>query len=136
MPWFGFIHPVLAILTLVYGITIGQITLARLGQWDFPLRRVRMRTFIYFLLTVFNLGLGLLMNAILAARGREVKLLLHLPLAITACALGFLATLTTFSKGKPGELAPTMRWHPVLIVASLALIMTMGFTALLKVVKF
>ncbi|MGQ9708844.1 MAG: hypothetical protein ACUVUR_08255 [bacterium] len=135
MPWFGYIHPILAILTLVYGITIGQTTLSRMGQWDFPMRRVRVRTFIYFLLTVVNLGLGILINTILARRGGEVKLIIHLPLAIATSVLALLSTLVTFSKGKPGELAPMMRWHPVLVVASLALIMTMGFTALLKFLK-
>lgn len=133
MPWYGYIHPVLALLTFGYGVTIGQLTLSRLGEWDFPLRRLRQRTLIYFLLTLANLGLGLLVNAILAGQGRAVKLLAHLPLAIAAAVLALLATLVTYGKARPGEVPPSLRWHPLFTVASLALIMTMGFTALLKV---
>lgn len=136
MPWYGFIHPVLALVTLVYGLTIGKVSLSRLDEWDFPLRQVRKRTFIFALLTILNLGLGLLVNAILAGKGRGVHLVAHLALAILVAALALLATLVTFSKSRPGQLPPTMRWHPILLVASLALIMTMGFIVVLKVFKF
>ncbi len=136
MPWYGFIHPVLAIGTMIYGLTIGRVSLSRLGEWDFPLNRIRKRTFIFAILTILNLGLGLLINTILAGRGQRVALVGHLPLAILVSAFGLLATLVTFSKSLPGEVSPRMRWHPILIVASLALIMTMGFIAILKVFKF
>ncbi|MGB9741907.1 MAG: hypothetical protein ACP5JB_05285 [candidate division WOR-3 bacterium] len=136
MPWFGYIHPLLAIFTLGYGVTIGQLSLSRLGDWDFPLRRLRKRTLVYFLLTVVNVGIGLLVNTLLASRSQGVKLLAHLPLAIAVSVLALLALLVTYGRSrKPGELAPSLRWYPMLIVASLALIMTMGFTALLKVLK-
>ncbi|MEO0009644.1 MAG: hypothetical protein ABIK51_03880 [candidate division WOR-3 bacterium] len=133
MPWYGYIHPVLALLTFGYGVTIGQLTLSRLGEWDFPLRRLRQRTLIYFLLTLANLGLGLLFNALLTGQGKAVRLLAHLPLAIAAAVLALLATLVTYGKARPGEVPASLRWHPLFTVASLALIMTMGFTALLKV---
>ncbi len=135
MPWYGFIHPVLAILTLIYGLNIGKVSLSRLGEWDFPLRRVRRRTFIFALLTILNLGLGLLVNTVLAGRGQRVELVAHLPLAILVSASALLATLVTFSKGPLGELPPRMRWHPILITIGLALIMTMGFIALLKIFR-
>jgi fatty acid desaturase len=136
MRWYGYIHPLLAIVTLFYGVTIGQLALSRLDDWDFPLRRLRTRTLIYFILTVINIGLGLLFNFLLSQSGKPMKLLAHLPLAITVSVLALLATIITYSRSKkPGELAPSLRWHPLLITASLALIMTMGFTALLKVLK-
>lgn len=135
MPWFGFIHPVLAVFTLIYGILLGQVSLSRLGDWDFPLRRVRARTIIYFSLVVANLFLGLWISTILSGRGEEVKIFGHLPLAIIATAIIFLAALVTFGRALPGKLTPVMRWHPIMIVISLALIMTMGFTAILKLLK-
>ncbi|MEO0071367.1 MAG: hypothetical protein ABIK39_04715 [candidate division WOR-3 bacterium] len=135
MPWYGFIHPVLAVLTLIYGIILGQVSLSRLGEWDFPLRRVRTQTIIYFSLVVVNLFLGLWISTILSGRGEEVKIFGHLPLAIISTALIFLAALVTFGRSQPGKLTPFMRWHPIVVVLSLALIMTMGFTAILKLLK-
>lgn len=135
MPWFGFIHPLLAVFTLGYGMTIGQISLSRLEDWDFPLRRVRKRTLIFFFLTLANFLVGLIVNIILAKTSARVKIFAHMPMAVVTVVLAFLAALLTFSKGRPGELPPRMRWHPMLVIASLALIMTMGFTALLKVLK-
>lgn len=136
MPWYGYIHPVLALVTLIYGLTIGKVSLSRLDDWDFPLRLVRKRTFIFALLTILNLGVGLLVQAILVGSGKGFHLVAHLPLAILVVALALLATLVTFSKSRPGELPPIMRWHPILIVISLALTMTMGFITLLRVFKF
>ncbi len=135
MPWFGFIHPLLAIFTFIYGLTIGQVSLSRLDDWDFPLRRVRKRTLIFFLLVVANFLLGLVVNIILGARGERVVLFAHLPIAIAITVFTLLATLITFSKGRLGELPEKMRWHPILVVISLALIMTIAFTALLKVLR-
>jgi hypothetical protein len=136
MPWFAYIHPLLAIFTLGFGLSIGQLSLSRLGDWDFPLRHLRFRTLLYFILTVVNLGIGLFVDTLLGVHGRAVKLLAHLPLAIAVAVLALLALLVTYGKSrKPGELAPALRLYPMLIIASLALIMTMGFTALLKVLK-
>ncbi len=135
MPWYGFIHPLLAVFTFIYGLTIGQVSLSRLDDWDFPLRRVRKRTLIFFLLTVANFILGLVANIILGARGARVVLFAHLPMAIVIMVFALLATLITFSKGRFGELPEKMRWHPILVVVNLALILTMAFIALLKVLR-
>ncbi len=135
MPWFSFIHPILATFTLIYGVLLGQKSLSRLGDWDFPLRRVRTQTVIYFLLVAGNLFLGLTVNAILSGRGQEIEFFGHLPLAIVTVVLVLLAALVTFGRYQFGKLSPIMRWHPILIVLSLALIMTMGFTAVLKLLK-
>ncbi len=136
MPWYGFIHPILAIITFVYGTTIAQLTISKLEEWDFPLHRLQKRSMIYFLLTLANLILGFLFNTILANQGRRIVLLAHSPMAVTATILALLATLVTRVKSRrPGELPPVIRWHPLLAIASLALIMTMGFLALLKLLK-
>ncbi|GEM_PF-614035 len=136
MPWYGFLHPIFAIITFVYGATIAQLTLSKLEEWDFPLRRLRQRTLIYFLLTLGNLVLGILFNTILASQGHQVKLLAHIPMAIAVCILALLATFVTHIRTqRPGELPHSIRWHPLFTVASLAIIMTMGLLALLKVLK-
>ncbi|MEO0079411.1 MAG: hypothetical protein ABIK44_01880 [candidate division WOR-3 bacterium] len=135
MPWFGFIHPALALFTLFYGLRIGQTSLTKLADWDFPLRVMRARTLRYFLLTVANLILGFVFQIVLAAQGRPVRLLGHLPLAIAVVLLTLFADLATFGRQKPGELPRMIRWHPILVIASLALILTMGFTGLLKLFR-
>ena len=63
MPWYGFIHPVVAIATLVFGIMIAQTSMSRTEYWDFPLRRQRTRSTVYFLLCVANLIMGFLFAA-------------------------------------------------------------------------
>lgn len=136
MPWYGFIHPVLALLSLVYGLGVGQVSLSKLGDWDFPLRTLRRRSFFFFLLCVGNLLLGLFVNLQLRSQGRGVVLTAHLPLAIGACITAGLAVLATFSPGKPGETPPLLRWHPILSVVSLGLILTNGFVVLLKFLRF
>lgn len=135
MPWFGFIHPVLALGAFVYGLFIGQVSMSRLDDWDFPLRRVKRRTVIYFIFTVVSGVIGLLINIILRHQGRGVTIFAHLPMGFAVVVTAFLATVVTMGKRRPGELPQSMRWHPLLIVISLALIMTMGLTALLKILK-
>ncbi|MBM3314843.1 hypothetical protein FJY71_03245 [candidate division WOR-3 bacterium] len=118
-----------------YGLTVGQTSLSRLGEWDFPLRRLRWRTFFFFLLCIVNLLIGLFVNAQLRAQGRGIELTAHLLISIATCVLALLAALVTFSPGRPGEIPPLLRWHPVLSVASLGLILTNGLLALLKILK-
>jgi len=135
MPFYAFVHPALAVFTLVWGIAVGQVSLAKLAEWDFPLRRVRSRTIVYFLLCVANLGMGLVAAALLAGIGREPKLPLHLVLGIIVCVLALLAALTSFGRSRPGEAPDLMRWHPILVVASLALILTQGFLSGLTLLR-
>lgn len=136
MPWYGFIHPVFALVSLVYGLAIGQVSLSKLGDWDFPLRRLRRRSFLFFVFCVGNLFLGLFVNLQLRSRGQGAALTAHLPVAIGVCIAAGLAVLVTFSRGKPGEIPPLLRWHPILSVVSLGLILTNGFLVLLKVLRF
>ncbi|NPV14368.1 hypothetical protein HPY86_05500 [candidate division WOR-3 bacterium] len=135
MPWFGFIHPIMALGTFVYGLFIGQVSMTKLDDWDFPLRRVKKRTLIYFIFTLISGVFGLVVNAILRSQGRGVVIFAHMPLGIATVVAALLAFVVTMGKRKPGELPQSMRWHPVLVVISLALIMTMAFTALLKVLR-
>jgi len=135
MPWFGFIHPLAALLTFVYGLRIGQVSLSKLADWDFPLRRIRTRSLRFFLFTVANLGLGLFFTAILAGQGRSVRLPGHRVLGIAVVVASLAAVFATFGKSRPGQLPKTMRWHPIATVISLALILTMGFLGLLTLVK-
>lgn len=133
MPVYAFIHPVLAVATIVWGVTIAQVSMQRMADWDFPLRRVRSRTMIYLLLCTANFGAGLAFNALLA--GRRLVLPAHLTIGIIVCVLALLALLVTLAPGKPGQLPGLMRWHPVLTVASLALIITQGFLTGLKLLR-
>ncbi len=135
MPWFGFIHPIMALGTFVYGLFIGQVSMTKLDDWDFPLRRVKKRTLIYFVFTAISGIFGLVVNAILRSQGRGVVIFAHMPLGVATVVAALLALVVTTGKRKPGELPQSMRWHPVLVVISLALIMTMAFTALLKVLR-
>lgn len=133
MPWYGFLHPALAIYTMVYGIITAQTSVRRLTDWDFPLRRQRTRSTVFFLLCVANMVLGFIVRIILRAGFRDVKLTFHVPLAITTIALALLASLVTFGQPKkPGELPGLMRLHPWLIVVAVVIIMTMGFLGLLS----
>lgn len=135
MPWFGFIHPIMALGTFVYGLFIGQVSMTKLDDWDFPLRRVKKRTLIYFVFTAISGVFGLIVNTILRSQGRGVVIFAHMPLGIATVVAALLAFVVTMGKRKPGELPQSMRWHPVLVVISLALIMTMALTALLKVLR-
>ena len=40
MPWYGFIHPLLAIGTLAVGLVTGQVSLTNINDWNFPMRRM------------------------------------------------------------------------------------------------
>ncbi len=135
MPWYGFIHPLMALGTFVYGLFIGQVSMTKLDDWDFPLRRVKKRTLIYFVFTAITGIFGLMVNTIFRSQGRGVVIFAHMPLGIANVLAAFFALIVTMGKRKPGELPPSMRWHPILVVISLALVLTMGFTALLKVLK-
>ncbi|UCG44221.1 MAG: hypothetical protein JSU73_06345 [candidate division WOR-3 bacterium] len=134
MPWYGFIHPLLAIATLVFGIMIAQTSMSRTEYWDFPLRRQRTRSIVYFLLCVANLVMGFLFATALRGRGVDVKLSLHVPLAIAATATALLAAAITFTRSRrPGELPGVMRYHGWFVAVSLAIVLTMAFTGVLAV---
>jgi hypothetical protein len=135
MPGYGYIHPVMAVAALVVGVFFSQTSLTKMGEWDFPLRRIRIRTFLYFVLCAANLLVGMLAAMGIRAKGTELKLIAHVPLAIAVVVLALLAVLCTFGRSKPGELPGLMRWHPVLSVMSLGLILTNGFLTLLKFLK-
>jgi hypothetical protein len=132
MPWYGFIHPVVAIATLVFGIMIAQTSMSRTEYWDFPLRRQRTRSTVYFLLCVANLIMGFLFAAEMRGRGVDVKLSLHIPLAIAATAMAVLAAAITFTRSRrAGELPGIMRYHGWFVAISLAMVLTMAFTGVL-----
>jgi len=127
MPWYGFIHPLLSIVTLGLGLVTAQTSLSKISDWDFPLRRQRGRTIVFFMLCVANFAIGLFVNVALRDIHKGVKITGHLPLSIVVLVAAFLATLVTFARGRPGETPPIMRWHAVLSIAALAVILTMGF---------
>lgn len=132
MPWYGFIHPIVAIATLVFGIMTAQTSMSRTEYWDFPVRKQRMRSVVYFLLCIANLVMGFLFAAALRGRGVDVKLSLHIPLAIGASAMALLSAAVTFTRSRrSGELAPLMRYHGWFVAISLAMVLTMAFTGVL-----
>lgn len=133
MPWYGFIHPVFAIVTLVYGLQTAQVSLTKLNDWDFPLRRQRSRSIIFFVLCVANFIVGLLAAILIRGGGGKIKLAGHVPLAVVAMVFSMFAALVTFTRSKPGDLSNLMRMHPVLVLVALACIFTMGFIAVLAI---
>ena len=135
MPWYGFIHPILAIVTLIIGMLIGQVSLTKINDWDFPLRRQRSRSILFFVLCAANFLIGLLAAILIRGGGGKVKLAGHIPLAVAAMLFSMLAALVTFTKSKPGDLSGSMRMHPLLILAALACVFTMGLIAVLAIFK-
>ena len=133
MPWYGFIHPILAIGTLVIGLQIGQVSLTKINDWDFPLRKQRSRSILLFVLCAANFLLGLLAAILIRGGGDKIKLAGHVPLAVVAMLFSMLAALATFTKSKPGDLSGMMRLHPVLILVTLTAIFTMGVISVLAI---
>ena len=133
MPWYGFIHPLVAVGTLALGLVTGQTSLSKMTEWDFPLRKQRTRSIFFFLLTVLNFVLGMVVTTALRGGGFKVKLTGHMPLAIAIMVLAMLAALVTFTRGRAGEVSGAMRLHPLLVIAALALIFTNGFLTILAV---
>jgi hypothetical protein len=134
MPWYGFIHPILALATFGYGMRAAQVSVSKLRDWNFPLRRQRTRSTIFFLLCVANLVLGFLATLLMRGRGmKDFTISAHLPLAMATIVLALAASLVTFGQPKrPGELPPVMRLHPMLLVVAGVLILTMVLLGLLK----
>ncbi|MFO7639203.1 MAG: hypothetical protein R6X14_07940 [bacterium] len=133
MPWYGFIHPLLAVATMVQGVRVAQVGMNKVLDWDFPLRRQRRGSVIFLLLCLLNLGLGALVNGALRGLDREVKLTAHWPLALAVTGLALLAVIVAFVRSRrPGELAPLMRIQHWLIMVPSVLILTMGVIGLLK----
>lgn len=131
MPWYGFIHPLMALSTLGLGLVTAQTSMSKITEWDFPLRRQRYRTVVFFLLTVANFIVGLLAMSALRGRGFQTKLTGHMPLAIVTMAVAMLASLVSFARHQPGGGGSVLRFHSILMVAALALILTTGFLTLL-----
>lgn len=133
MPWYGFIHPVLAIVTLVHGVRTAQVGMSKALDWDFPLRRQRTRSVVFFLLCVANLVLGFAGSALLRGRGLDIRLTMHLPLAIVVVAFSLAAAVVTFIRAKrPGEVSGPAKFQHWLLIIPAVLILTMGLTGLLK----
>lgn len=132
-PWYGLIHPALAVFTLGYGLRIAQIALSRINDWDYPLRQQRNRTITYLLLCVGNFVTGMFFATIIRGRGLELKLPGHLVLSVIVLGVTALATVVTFGRSRMGEVAPITRLHPILMVISLTGVLTQGILTLLRV---
>jgi hypothetical protein len=126
MPWYGYIHPLFALAALALGLVTGQTSLSKLTHWDFPLRTQRYRSVFFFLMTVVNFVLGLIVATELRGHGFRTRLTGHTPLAVVTMVLAMLAAIVTFTRGRSGEVSGMMRLHPLLVVAALALIFTSG----------
>ncbi|MEO0078879.1 MAG: hypothetical protein ABIK86_07785 [candidate division WOR-3 bacterium] len=133
MPWYAFIHPVLALGTIALGVVIGQTSLARINDWNFPLRQQRYRSVIFLIMVAVNFVIGLVATALIRGAGREFRLPAHRTLAIVALILAALAALVTFSRGPRGEVSSVMRLHPVIMILVLVVLFTMGFITALSV---
>jgi hypothetical protein len=127
VPWFGYLHPLLSLATLVYGLRIAQVSLTRINDWDYPLRQQRNRTIAYFLFCVANFLLGLLFASLIRGRGTELALPGHMALSFVVLGVTAVATVVTFGKTRMGEVAQITRIHPVLMVISLTGVLTLAF---------
>ncbi len=132
MPWYGFIHPVVAVGSIALGLVTAQTSLSKVSDWDFPMRRQRSRTIYFLLLSIANFVMGLVVNLALRNIHKGIVLPGHLTLSIIVMVLAFAAALLTFTRSQPGQTPPHMRWHATFMVAAVALILTMGFLTGLK----
>jgi magnesium-transporting ATPase (P-type) len=133
MPWYGFLHPLMAIGTIAFGVVTAQTSLARINEWNFPLRKQRYRSVVLLMMVAVNFVVGFIVTAFIRGPGRELKLPGHRPLAVVAIVLAVLCALVTFTKGKRGELPSPMRLHPVMMMVLLVVMFTMGFITVLSV---
>jgi len=134
MPWYGFIHPVLALGALALGLVTAQTSLSKVSDWDFPMRRQRSRSIAFLLLCIANFVIGLFVNMGLRGIHKGVVLSGHMPLSIVVMVAAFVAALITFTRSQPGQTPPQMRWHAVLTILATALILTMAFLTGLKLI--
>ncbi len=109
-----------------------QVSLSKVSDWDFPMRRQRSRSIAFLLLCIANFVIGLFVNMGLRVIHKEVALSGHLTLSIVVLVAAFVAALITFTRSQPGQTPPQMRWHAVLTVLATALILTMAFLTGLK----
>jgi hypothetical protein len=134
MPWYAFIHPALAIGTLALGLVTAQVSLSKVSEWDFPMRRQRSRSIFFLLLCIANFIMGLFVNMGLRGIHKGIELSGHLTLSIVALVAALIAALITFTRSEPGKTPPQMRWHATLMVAAVALMLTMTFLTGLKLI--
>ncbi|HTW92536.1 MAG TPA: hypothetical protein VMH22_12620 [bacterium] len=135
MPWYAFIHPVIAIGTIVLGLMTAQTSLSKVSDWDFPMRRQRSRSIAFLLLCIANFVIGLLANMALKNIHRGITLSGHKLVSIILLVAAFVAALLTFTRSEPGQTPPHMRWHGTLLAASVALMLTMAFLIGLKLIS-
>ncbi len=134
MPWYGLIHPALAIGTFALGLVTAQTSLSKVSDWDFPMRRQRSRSIAFLMLCIANFVMGLLVNMGLRSIHKGVVLSGHITLSIIVMVAAFGAALITFTRSQPGQTPPHMRWHATLTIAAIALILTMAFLTGLKLI--
>jgi len=134
MPWYGFIHPVLAIGTLALGLVTAQTSLSKVSDWDFPMRRQRSRSIAFLLLCIANFIMGLFVNMGLRGIHKGVELSGHKTVSIVVLIMALGAALLTFTRSKPGQTPPHMRWHATIMIAAVALMLTMTFLVGLKLI--
>jgi hypothetical protein len=134
MPWYGFIHPVLAIGTLALGLVTAQTSLSKVSDWDFPMRRQRSRTIAFLLLCIANFIIGLFVNMGLRGIHKGVVLSGHMTVSIIVLIAALGAALLTFTRSEPGQTPPHMRWHATIMIAAVALMLTMTFLVGLKLI--
>jgi hypothetical protein len=134
MPWYGFIHPALALGTIALGLVTAQVSLSKVSDWDFPMRRQRSRSISFLMLCIVNFIIGLLVNMGLRGIHKGVVLSGHLTLSIIVLVAALIAALITFTRSQPGQTPPHMRWHAILNILAVALMLTMTFLTGLKII--
>jgi hypothetical protein len=134
MPWYGFIHPIMAIGSIALGLVTAQTSLSGVSDWNFPMRRQRSRSITFLMLCIANFVIGLLVNMGLRNTHKGVVLSGHMTLSIIVLIAAFMAALVTFARSEPGKTPPHMRWHAILMIAAVALMLTMTFLVGLKLI--
>jgi len=136
VPWYGFIHPIIALGTLALGLVTAQVSLSKVSDWDFPMRRQRGRSIYFLLLCLANFVMGLFVNMGLRGIHKGVELSGHMTLSIIVLVAALVAALITFTRSQPGQTPPHMRWHATLMILAVALMLTMTFLTGLKIIGF
>jgi heme A synthase len=134
MPWYGFIHPILAIGTIALGLVTAQTSLSKVSDWDFPMRRQRSRSIFFLMLCIANFVMGLFVSMGLRNIHKGVVLSGHMTLSIIVLIAAFGAALVAFTRSEPGKTPPQMRWHAPLVIIAVALMLTMTFLVGLKLI--
>jgi heme A synthase len=98
------------------------------------MRRQRSRSIAFLMLCIVNFIMGMFVNMGLRNIHKGVVISGHMTVAIIILVAAFGAALLTFTRSEPGQTPPHMRWHATIMIAAVALMLTMTFLVGLKLI--